>query len=114
MRERWCCVGRFLRERLCVVWCVCAGVSCCVLSVSEVRGQQELRALREAVVREAGVLGPGWARTKVNMAIFRHSQPIRQNLLMAPQGAGGWPPAFLQRSPPNLCSFFNISEQAKL
>jgi hypothetical protein len=73
VRERWCCVGRFLRERLCVVWCVCAGVSCCVLSVSEVRGQQELRALREAVVREAGVLGPGWARTKVNMAIFRHS-----------------------------------------
>ena len=58
------CVARFLRVWLCVIFGVC------VLCESEVRGQQ---VLREAVVREAGVLGLGWARTKVNMAIFRHS-----------------------------------------
>ena len=32
-----------------------------------------VRVVRPAVVHEAGQLGPGWARTKVNMAIFRHS-----------------------------------------
>jgi len=47
---------------------------CCVVldvpGLSQVCGQ---RTVREAEVRESGSLGLGWARTKVNMAIFRHS-----------------------------------------
>lgn len=67
MSELLVCAGRL--QRMCVI-VLLVGIGCCVLRVSEVRGQQQLR---EAVVREVGVLGSGWARTKVNMAIFRHS-----------------------------------------
>ena len=45
---------------------------------------------------------------------LKASQHIRQNLLMAPGGAGGWPPASLRRAPQNLCPFFKVSQQAKL
>lgn len=50
--------------------CVLCGVVLDWMGVSEVCGQ---RIVREAEVRESGELGLGWARTKVNMAIFRHS-----------------------------------------